>query len=732
MPPKFDLLVVPMHRKDGQDQSDLSGLYLAQTPRRAARGRKDERLLLLLSIQGDLRLRADREQSLLKELADGYFQTKGSVTSALREQAERINQYLLNHNQKGGSEGRPALALLSMFVQRENGAFLAQCGPVHAFLLDEFDIHHYFDPQTAGRGLGQSQTIDIRFFQMEMRTDDLFLALPTLPDGWNENTLRDARGQKLATLRRRFLAEAGADLEAVMLAAQPGSGEFLLLATHQEVETLEGKEEATEAKLTAPSDLPDTGSWESLEVPSGETPSMEEAVLPSTAEIKAKTSQEKPLPSAEPALNWFDRLAERLGGLSERMAPSLRNFLLRMLPEETNFNLPPATMATIAAIVPLAVVLLVSVVYLQFGRGQLYDDYLAQAQSAAAAAEAREDPAEVRRAWELTLEYAARAESYDDTEDASELRLKAQSALDEMDAIERLEFQPALFGALPNDVKIVRMLATNTELFLLNSSDGSVLRAFLTGGGYQLDADFQCGPGPYGGFIVSALIDIALLPRGNPQDAALVAMDGNGNLIYCIVEERPLAKALEAPDSNWGNPQAIAIDNENLHVLDPLTNAVWLYFGDEFAFVDDPRFFFGAEVPGMQNAIDMALQGENLYLLDLDGEIAVCQFSEDIENPTTCQDPTDYTDSRPGREDAAQIEDANFLQLQTTDPPEPSVFLLDPIVPAVYQFSLKLSLVRQYRSASSLPEGVVSAFAVSPNRAIFLAFDNQIYIGFLP
>ena len=121
-----------------------------------------------------------------------------------------------------------------MFVQRESGAFLAQCGPVHAFLLDEFDIHHYFDPQTAGRGLGQSQTTDIRFYQMELRADDLFLALPTLPGGWNENTLRDVRGQKLATLRRRFLGEAGAELEAVLVAAQPGSGELRLRADREQ------------------------------------------------------------------------------------------------------------------------------------------------------------------------------------------------------------------------------------------------------------------------------------------------------------------------------------------------------------------------------------------------------------------------------------------------------------------------------------------------------------------
>jgi hypothetical protein len=58
--------------------------------------------------------------------------------------------------------------------------------------------------------------------------------------------------------------------------------------------------------------------------------------------------------------------------------------------------------------------------------------------------------------------------------------------------------------------------------------------------------------------------------------------------------------------------------------------------------------------------------------------------------------------------------------------------MLDPIVPAVYQFSLRMNLVRQFHALGELPDGLVSAFAVSPNRAIFLAFDHEIYIGFLP
>jgi hypothetical protein len=92
----------------------------------------------------------------------------------------------------------------------------------------------------------------------------------------------------------------------------------------------------------------------------------------------------------------------------------------------------------------------------------------------------------------------------------------------------------------------------------------------------------------------------------------------------------------------------------------------------------------------------------------------------------------EYIDTRSGRQNGPRVADANFSQIALTDPPEPSIFLLDPIVPAVYQFSQRLSLVRQFRASADLPEGLVTAFAVTPNRAIFLAFENEIYIGFMP
>jgi len=43
-----------------------------------------------------------------------------------------------------------------------------------------------------------------------------------------------------------------------------------------------------------------------------------------------------------------------------------------------------------------------------------------------------------------------------------------------------------------------------------------------------------------------------------------------------------------------------------------------------------------------------------------------------------------------------------------------------------------LSLIQQLRSETDLPAGVVTAYAISPTRSIFIALDNQVLIAFLP
>ncbi len=726
MPAQLDLTVLPLFRLDGRDNPYLPGLLAAEPPRRTARGRGEERLLLQLSSPPDLTLSPEAQASLLQDMADGYFRMPGAVTSALREQIERLNAYFLQRNQQAAPKGTPTPALLSALTIREQRVTLAQCGPVQAFLLSGEEPRHFYDPQAAGRGLGLSQSMDIRFFQFELHPDQLILLLAELPAAWTEKTLADTRGQKLGTLRRRFLSEAGLNLRAALLAAQAGKGQMVVLSGPELEPPVVAQTDVNKAAARQPGET--AQAWQSVEVPGEEAP----ADQPQPITAPAKTFDdvaEKP--------NWLAELSARVATLKQRTLPPLLNFLQRVLPEEPIFNLPPRVMGLIAILVPIGVVVLVAVVYLFFGRDQLYINYLERAQSAAAIAAVSADPAEVRQAWQGVVFYAERAAHYEeDAQTAANLLAQAQAALDGLDAIRRVEFSPALFQPLALDAHISRMVATNNEIYMLNATDGSILRAFLAGdgagGGYQLDADFSCEPGPYGDFIVSELVDLALLPRGNALNADILAIDGNGYVIYCASGERPSARALVPPDSNWGQPRAIVVENGNLYVLDPLNNAVWIYFGEDYSYAEAPRFFFGAEVPSLRRMLDLAVEGEDLYLINEDGHIAICSFSADLDNPSTCEDPAQYTDTRPGRLSGPQVEGANFEQIQIGEPPQPALYLLDPVARAIYRFSLSLGLDAQFQSVAPLPEGLATAFAITPNRAILLAIENDVYIGFIP
>ncbi len=732
MSAKLDLTVVSLYRVDGQDEAYLPGLFCAPAPRRAARGRGEDRLVLQLFAPPALGLSGEAQASLLQDMANGYFRTSGAVTSALREQVERLNSYLFQRNQGTPPAGAAQLGLMLL---REGRLTLAQCGPLHGFQLGQ-SIHHYYDPQGAGRGLGLGQHAQMRFYQFDLPAGERLLSLAQLPASWDENTLADTAPTPLGALSQRLLEQAGAQLAAVLLEVQPGTGSLQQVSAAQ----LQPRPSAEGAAVPpAPVALSDTapvkaqplaGAWESLPTPEASQPTEN----PAEPLLTAAPVYSAP---AEPERSPRTPISERVREFSERFLPPLRQFVERILPEEPIFNLPPRVMGLIALLVPVAVVILVAVVYLQFGRQQLYVNYLERAQAAAAIATASGNAGEVRLAWEGVVYYAERAAHYEEDQAvAFELLGQAHAALDEMDLVRRMEFNPILSQPLAKEAQITRMVATNNEIYLLDSSSGNVLRLFLAGDGnlgrYQQDANFRCGPGQYGSFIVSALVDLALLPRGNAASAELIAMDANGNVLYCAQGQAPSAQTLTPPNNHWGRPRSLRIANGDLYILDPQTNAVWLYEGEDYAFGEAPRFFFGAEVPSLRDVQDMAVNGSDLYLLSSEGRMVRCTLGTSVDNPTRCENPASYTDTRPGFDNGAQIEGAHFEQVRVSEPPQPALYMLDPVARAVYRFSLTLSLDTQFRSLNELPAGLATAFAVTPNRAILLAISNDIYIGFLP
>jgi len=135
----------------------------------------------------------------------------------------------------------------------------------------------------------------------------------------------------------------------------------------------------------------------------------------------------------------------------------------------------------------------------------------------------------------------------------------------------------------------------------------------------------------------------------------------------------------------------------------------------------------------MQDVIDLEINQNDLYLLHEDGHLTTCVFSALVGSPTRCKDPEIYTDPRKGRQSGPLIEGAFFSQINFSPPPEPTIYMLDPISQAIYRFSVRLTLDRQFRSQESLSEDPATTFTIDRNNhAIFLAFGNQVYYAPLP
>lgn len=759
--PSLDLLILPLVRLGGQEQIEVPGLHVAAPPRRPARSRDRDRLVLYLNLTPGTLIPAEQLNSLLTRSAKTYFQTGGTVTTALRAAVDVANQYLLERNLRGGSSGSQVVGALTLVVLRFDRAYLAQSGPSHAFTITSKGVQHFFDPQLSGRGLGLTRTTNVRFAQIDLMASDALVLSLDPPTRWTPPMLQGSQGQGPESVRRRLLSQAGPDLNAVLLQAQPGTGQLRLLRPAHPQRPRIAKPEAEftlpqpagpeqvapalDINLAerepahvpvSPEDETQANDIEHITVSLRRETYPEPENLPSLTHPvqqpgSARDTTRKPGPDRSFLGNTFATASRALSGATVTLLRAAALFARRMLPDESIFTLPSTTMAFIAVLVPLLVVAVSSAVYFQRGRAEQYQVYFEQALEAASLAQAEENPRALRTAWEATLQILDQAEYFQSTGESRALRAQAQEALDQLDYIDRLDFQPALVDGLKENAYITRMIATETDLYMLNAREGVVLRAILTNTGYRLDPTFQCGPGPHGGVIVGSIKDITALPKGNETRATLLGIDANGNLLYCIPGDAPQAVSLAPPDIQWGTPEALTYDTDDLYILDPMANAVWIY--RRMAVTEEPRLFFGDQVPPMQDVIDMAVNLNDLYLLHTDGHLTTCVFSGLIESPTRCQEPAEYADPRPGRPSGPLIESAYFTKIFFAPPPDPSLYLLEPNSQAIYHLSVRLTFQRQYRPLKPLAEGPATAFAISRgNRTAFMAVGNQVFYAAFP
>ncbi len=783
----FDLYVFPIYLSGGKELADLPGLVVSAAPRRVLRNRAGDQLTALLTLPSKNILTEESQQEMLMHLSATYFNTPGSVTSGLRAAAEQINTFILGSNQFDSPSGRPNVGVLNLAVFHGDMLYLLHTGPTHTLVVNTDGVTDFVDLEGGGRGLGVNSTITPRYFTTKLRNGDMVLLCPSPPPTWTAALLGGSSKLNLDQFRRRLLAQSPFNMTAAVAQVQSGRGDVHRLRPRIPQEPAPADPYAPEPEIPAPVaaaiidlKIPD----EAQEAPSVQ-PDVDDATYPDApmaepiwpVEVQINTEQIEPGPvipeepgpdfsippepsikpeeatgfrtipanelpgpqAAAPDTPLLDRLTdflERIVNLGQSVKPKVQppKVKIKPVPTDPSGSIAASTLLFIALAVPAIVVFISTTVYTRSGKGEQRTNYLVQAQAYALQAAGQIDPEAQRSGWTQSLYYVKKAEEYGRTEDTRMLRQQAQTALDSLENIIRLPVQEAVPDAIPSSVNIVQLAATTTDVFALDSHQGRVLRFALTGNGYELDPNFNCGPGPSGGKIIGALMDIVPLPINNQYKASVMGMDAAGNLLYCIPGATPLSSTLAPPSTHWGKIIAFTVEGSALLILDPVSNAVWRVVGDGIGFPNQPHLFFDRDIPALADVIDLAMYQDDLLLLRKDGHITRCTFNDFSSSPTRCQDPAGFGDKTGNP--IPFFADVQFTQLATVPPPDPSIYVMDVSGPTIYHFSLRLNLQRRLRFQTldeySLPDTSVTAFTVASNRVAWMALGNRVFYTPLP
>ena len=800
----IDLNILSLYRLNGQEQSGLPGLMSFAPPRKAARGREREPLLVSLQLNGNTPFSNAEYEKLTSGAAAAFHGAHGALTSALRAAAEFINRALLERNLSTTGRGQYAIGWLTVAALRETQLTLLQCGPTHVIAFQAGEARHIHDPALSGKGLGLSQVIAQYFSQLTLQPGDRLLLCPKLPPAWESALTSDHGLQSLETTRKRMLAIVEGDVNGALMQATEGTGNLTVqrpAADETPRATLrtppfdyaQGKPAPVStppALDSAPAFVPPEAAHVIGRPPEGQPSAYAIPPQPNPADealveqlASAAMSDEyppsiprarrvpepdmEPLPEVEeeeeeelaapaPRRTPEEIAASRAAGTrqaaraavngiqlwrraTERLGAALRKFLPRLLPggeSEPSLALSPAWMVAIAVAVPLVIATIGFVVYSSSGQSALYGAYITQAQAMRDQAMQETDPVRQREAWTKVLERVAAAEALDENGETNALQQEAHARLDALLGVVRLNFTP-IFSA-PAEIEISRMAASEMDLYMLDATQGKILRAALTGHGYEMDAAFNCSSAGLGGDPIGPLVDLLIPPKVNMYTASVMGVDALGNLLYCAPGQVPQALALTPPNTQWGRVVAITLDGNRLYVLDSPKHAVWIYNGREdanseestSAFPDAPYFFFGNQIPELEDAIDIAVNGDDLYLLHSDGHLTKCTFSRIETVPTRCDSPVALGNPFPAYGADNVFTQADFTQMILASPPDSSLLLFDAKGQSVARLNLRDFQLQNIWGAAigNLPDGPFGAVAFSPNRVLYLARGGQVYI----
>src|SRR5574341_437732 len=233
----LDLNILPIHRLNGHDLADLPGLLALTPPRKTAHGREKDSLIVYLMPTGNATFTAAEIDLLNRKAATTFYQSAGTLTSAMRKAAESINVALLERNLSTTGRGLYGLGYLVLTVVRDvpgaprvrgTQCTLLLSGPTHAVWVSDGQARHIHDPALSGKGLGSSQSIQSYLAQVDLRANDLLVLCGRFPKDWEADLLGERPHPTLEASYRKLTLTKG-DLHAALIQSQNGPGVITIL-----------------------------------------------------------------------------------------------------------------------------------------------------------------------------------------------------------------------------------------------------------------------------------------------------------------------------------------------------------------------------------------------------------------------------------------------------------------------------------------------------------------------
>ena len=622
---------------------------------------------------------------------------------------------------------------------RSENLYFSQCGAGETILIRSGAVSRMTG---SSRTLGSSLAPMIQFQHVEVQRSDLIILTAADDVPWSDVALTNLSGVAIDQVNDRLVEGTDRDITGLVIQV-PGKAPITMPRAVEDppggVAGTTAAAIAAEPPATEPVVVPEASGEQTAPVP---TDSSEQTapvqVTPDSESTEVETPPTDPADfESETPRIWLRQLTFRFKVASRRARHVLSGVIVRLIPgtlDAQQFDeFSPNLLAFTAAVVPILVVGISSIVYFKHGRVEQFESYLTQARSAVVIAQLQPLDEESRSEWVMAEQWLDLAESYQATDVSSSLRGEVQAALDQLDRVIRLEFIPAVSGGFGPKANLTSVAATTTDLYTYDEGAETIWHAWATGRRYEIDSQFRClaGADSIPGF--GQPVSMVIQPEPGALGAeGVVAIDGAGSLLYCAPGVEPLTGKLATPDIGWGKIQAIEVFGNNLFVLDPGKNAVWIYDAADGLFSGIPALYFVEETRELGTAVDLALAQDELIILYADGGIDRCRRT--VENTSDgnlrirveCETEPQFQDERAGFGSQSMILGAAPTSFVYSPPPEPSLFFLDGLEGTVFHYSMRLVYQAQFPTDF---EDQVSAITAAPPNDLFVAAGDQIYFA---